>query len=87
MLSDILDYMRKNREASVSEIALYLKMDRSLVESVLNELADKGRINRRTIQHVSCGCCSGNCASAACGETVVYSYIDRSVMDKKELAS
>lgn len=76
MLSEILNYMKKNREASVSEISLYLKMDKQMVETGLDELIRKGRIGRHIIQHVSCGCCGGGCISSACGDTEVYRYIE-----------
>ncbi|HOP29996.1 MAG TPA: FeoC-like transcriptional regulator [Spirochaetota bacterium] len=78
MLSEILNYMKKNREASVSEISLYLKMDKQMVETGLEELIRKGRVERYTIQHVSCGCCSGGCMSSACGNTEVFRYIESS---------
>lgn len=75
MLSEILGYMKKNREASISEISLYLKMDKQLVETGLEELIRKGRVDRHTIQHVSCGRCSGGCTSSACSDTEVFRYI------------
>lgn len=78
MLSEILNYLKKNREASMSEISLYLKMDKQMVKTGLEELIRKGRVDRHTLQHVSCGCCSGGCSSSACGNTEVFRYIEPS---------
>ena len=87
MLSEILNYMKKNREASISEISLYLKMDKQLVETGLEELIRKGRVERGLVQHASCSSCGCGCSSSACGDTVVYRYKDTSGSVKKELAS
>ncbi|HOP62027.1 MAG TPA: FeoC-like transcriptional regulator [Spirochaetota bacterium] len=74
MLAEILNYMKKNREASASEIALCLKMDRQMVETGLNELIRKGRINRHTVKHISCANCGCGCSSGSCPDITVYRY-------------
>lgn len=76
MLTEILSYMKKNREASVSEISLYLTMDKQLVETGLEELIRKGRIGRHVIQHMSCRGCGGGCSSSPCSVTEVYRYVE-----------
>ena len=87
MLSDILDYLKKNREASGSEIAVLLKMDRQLVEDALDELIKKRRVERNMIKHVSCGGCGGACSSSSCIDKEIFRYIDTYRNSKHELAS
>jgi len=87
MLSEILGYMKKNREASISEISLYLKMDKQLVETGLDELIRKGRVEKNIVKHVSCGSCGCGCSSSSCEDTVVFRYKDSSDIAKKELDS
>ena len=87
MLSEILNYMKKNREASISEISLYLKMDKQLVETGLEELIRKGRVEKGLVKNASCGSCGCGCSSASCGDTVVFRYRETSGSIKKELAS
>lgn len=76
MLTEILNYLKKSREASVSEISIYLKMDREMVETGLEELVRKGRIERDLIKHASCGGCGGWCSSSACSDTEAYRYVE-----------
>lgn len=85
MLSDILNYLKKNREASASEIAVILKLDRKMAEEALGELVSKGRIERSIIKHVSCGNCGGACSSSACDDKEVFRYVDSKV--KNQVAS
>jgi hypothetical protein len=87
MLSEILNYIKKNREASASEIAVILKLDRKITEEALTELVNKGRIERNVIKHVSCGGCGGACTSSSCDDKEVFRYKDSNGKNKDQLAS
>jgi len=86
MLSDILNYLKKNKEASASEIAVILKFDRRMTEEALNELISKGRIERNIIRHASCGSCTGRCSLSSCVDNEVFHYIEAKAK-KNQLAS
>ncbi|HHE32281.1 MAG TPA: hypothetical protein ENL07_06555 [Chlorobaculum parvum] len=61
-LTDIRDYLRQERSASLKEISSHFKADSSLVEPMLDHWILKGRVVAR--QHdafgsACCGKCSG----------------------------
>jgi len=87
MLSGIINYLKKNREASASEIAVILKLDRKMTEEALAELVNKGRIGRNVIKHVSCGRCFGGCCSSECEDKEVFRYVESKGKNKDQLAS
>lgn len=87
MLSDILNYLKKNREASASEIAVILRLDRKMTEEALAELVHKGRIERNIIKHVSCGGCGGGCCSSSCDDQEVFRYVEADRKNKDQIAS
>jgi len=84
MLSEILNYLKKNREASASEVAVILKFDRKMTEEALAELVNKGRIERSVIKHVSCGGCGGACTSSSCEDKEVFCYKDSNGKNKDQ---
>lgn len=62
-LTDIRDYLRSERSASLKEISSHFKADSSLVESMLDQWILKGRVVAK--QHDAFGSvCCGKCGGA-----------------------
>lgn len=61
-LTDIRDYLRNERSASLKQIASHFKADTSMVESMLDQLILKGRVivlHHDAIGSTCCGKCGG----------------------------
>lgn len=77
MLSEILKYLKKHGEATLDQIAMSLKADRSFVKMALDELIARGRVRQQVVKHTTCGGCGGACCVAGCVEMEVFCYVDR----------
>ena len=59
-LTDIRDYLRQERSASLKEISRHFKADSSLVESMLDQWILKGRVVAKQHDAFGAACC-GKC--------------------------
>ena len=59
-ITDIRDYLRQERSASLKEISSHFKADSSLVESMLDHWILKGRVVARHSDAIGAACC-GKC--------------------------
>ena len=60
-LTDIRDYLRSERSASLRQISSHFKADPALVESMLDHWILKGRVVARQHDALGSACC-GNCS-------------------------
>ncbi|HOQ11062.1 MAG: Ferrous iron transport protein C [Spirochaetes bacterium ADurb.Bin218] len=77
MLSQIIKYLKTNKEASASQIAVELKIDRQTVEAILEELIRKGRVIKYIYENSTCLCncnCCG-CTGMSCKAKEAYRLI------------
>lgn len=76
MISEVLSYLKKNKEASATEISLYLKIDKTLAEALIQELIRKGRVEKQIYEKVKCHCNQRNCSGNLCYDVEIYKIIE-----------
>lgn len=78
ILSEIRDYVRERRQASLEEIALHVDSNPDAVRGMLERWIRKGRI-RKTLKGPACGSSCGSCSSES---TEIYEWIDAKDRDR-----
>lgn len=71
-LTDIRDYLRQARSASLKQISSHFRADSSLVESMLDQWILKGRVVAKQHDVFGSACC-GKCGGA---EHIRYEWVE-----------
>ena len=73
ILTDVKQYLIKNKEAGLDDISLSLKADRQIVLHALQLLIRKGTVlAERQNNQTPCRSCSGTCGCCSTVEVTVY---------------
>lgn len=72
ILSEIRDYVRKRRQASLADIALHFDADPDAVRGMLQVWVDKGKLHRQ----MATASCGGSCTQCDPASTEIYVWSD-----------
>jgi predicted transcriptional regulator len=77
MILEVLGYLKKHREATISELEISLNIEQILAEAILEELISKGRVEKHLLEKVKCLCNCEGCTSKSCKPIEIYRLIKK----------
>jgi putative ferrous iron transport protein C len=77
ILTDIRDYLRTRKQATLADIALHVEADPDAVRGMLQRLLAKGQVTRNTVSS-GCGTSCSKCDPAA---RELYFWVENGAAD------